>query len=583
VKEWRPELHPRGHGGKFARHSGPKSPKIGGQRRTLAAHQVRVGDIVNGHEVKHVEKRPDGTHVLHVGEDRLRIHLARDYELDATRGGRLPTPPGQRKAPKPKPKPGKTAGGKAELDAARQAVADAKTKIGDPAHFGRRVSDPRPPGEDEARLQGALDELDSLDAQIRKGQWAKIAKRPRKHRWEDGPSFDRMDAENRKRYLDSLKTGRQAEKDYALAQNQRSREAYQSALEFARAANRTGQTDLNRDVQDNDPEMPGADTLAKLEAIRAAGRAIDTAADVRARQMSGLPPGWTDQATVQRIVRARAERYKVTRDHGLAQAGFKEAWDRKPANSAEAKIRREDLARFQAEKDRTELAKEKLSDEVNRLNAERDQWKQAQQQARLEVLGQIRPMGGNPNMRAPKGPTFDAVRDASQVFPADWHAATDIRQVVTAKMTIGRAHFDSQNSELLISSKPNAGFPEYREVAAHEMGHMMEDVVPGMRQAEWAFWADRNSEGPNGNRTWTSPSQRLNQLYAGTSYADHEVVRRDDFMHAYTGKYYGTPGPGSSYWEVASMGAEIIAVNHGQYDSRDADYRQFILGLWATL
>ena len=93
----------------------------------------------------------------------------------------------------------------------------------------------------------------------------------------------------------------------------------------------------------------------------------------------------------------------------------------------------------------------------------------------------------------------------------------------------------------------------------------MEEIIPGMLQAEQAFYNRRTA----GERT-----ERLKDV-TGINYRPNEVTRKDNFINAYMGKDYN----GRAY-ELVSMGFEM-AYKNPKTLAKDPDYQQFIYGLLA--
>lgn len=111
-------------------------------------------------------------------------------------------------------------------------------------------------------------------------------------------------------------------------------------------------------------------------------------------------------------------------------------------------------------------------------------------------------------------------------------------------------------------------------VAIHEMAHRMEQIVPGLTEAEAAFKARRNTRGETPH---TMPG-----------YDPSEVFIEDDFAIFYTGKSYAEMLATHGYepHEILSVGMEALAGQQGRdWDDvrADADHMRFILGLLAAL
>jgi len=107
--------------------------------------------------------------------------------------------------------------------------------------------------------------------------------------------------------------------------------------------------------------------------------------------------------------------------------------------------------------------------------------------------------------------------------------------------------------------------PDMLECGFHEMGHRMEDIIPGIKKLENEFYARRTK------------GEDLKWL--GGNYAYTEKTRKDNFLSKYMGKDYGNTE--TSFYELLSMGLESVFTS--SYDlSKDNDFQDFILGIIAA-
>lgn len=131
--------------------------------------------------------------------------------------------------------------------------------------------------------------------------------------------------------------------------------------------------------------------------------------------------------------------------------------------------------------------------------------------------------------------------------------------------------------------------PVGARVATHEVGHMMEDVVKGLKKAERAFYVRRTKDSP------------LELMRGGPGTGKRaEYARRDHFGNWYTGRDYGYEtgtGPvrsavgktgtgmprASDSFEILTMGMQAIFHGDGDIWRNDPDFRDFILGLLVSL
>lgn len=110
----------------------------------------------------------------------------------------------------------------------------------------------------------------------------------------------------------------------------------------------------------------------------------------------------------------------------------------------------------------------------------------------------------------------------------------------------------------------------------HELGHAVEDIVPGVHAVLQEFLE---------MRTVGDTPMKLSDLFPGWGYRDEEQTRPDDFIHPYMGKRY----PDAT--ELLSMGIEFLfdplltknaqGVQKGGMLFKDRDYFHLILGILA--
>lgn len=156
------------------------------------------------------------------------------------------------------------------------------------------------------------------------------------------------------------------------------------------------------------------------------------------------------------------------------------------------------------------------------------------------------------------------VDSAAKNYPAKWvELSNDMGEIKVKK--VKRGYYCHKDQVLAVSGSGDAA----RSTALHELGHRMERVVPGLREAEAKFYA---------SRTEGEPLRWLGDFYPGCGYSKREVARKDDFTDAYMGKDYG----GNAY-ELFSMGVEGTFFGKYRLWQDDPEYVDFILGVLATL
>lgn len=185
----------------------------------------------------------------------------------------------------------------------------------------------------------------------------------------------------------------------------------------------------------------------------------------------------------------------------------------------------------------------------------------ARQQTILrELLASVRSMGGH-QQRVQAGDTAvradfeDLIREAERVFPTSWLAAADKRGPLSVVHS-DRAYFLAQQGKadtVAMSTDtydPKSAFSSYpAEVTAHELGHRMEQTIPGLRHLEFALVRrralDKHGELPR-------PST-LSTLTGSTAYRSDEVTLEDEWPDPYTGKTYEArdpTDPAAQSWEL---------------------------------
>lgn len=177
-----------------------------------------------------------------------------------------------------------------------------------------------------------------------------------------------------------------------------------------------------------------------------------------------------------------------------------------------------------------------------------------------DLLSQLRGMGNdNLNIDAhlnnSRSPMRKIVKSAYDVFPTDWVHKSVLYGNLTPKK-VKRGYYGY--GEIAIS-----GFNDDScfETAIHELGHRFERVIPGILNAERAFY---------NRRTAGEPLQWL-----GKGYDRDEKSRFDKFLNKYIGKDYG----GTAY-ELASMGFEYAYINPTKL-WEDEDFATWIYGILA--
>ena len=211
-----------------------------------------------------------------------------------------------------------------------------------------------------------------------------------------------------------------------------------------------------------------------------------------------------------------------------------------------------------------------------------------------DIIKEIRPVGpksAKDLQEFVKGSSVDvkaSVEDVRGYLPQDWLQASNTRPLKAKKSKRGyyreapfKDEADLINKGYTMDHLKAAGKLEYMEdhislsgeagtsmtrCTFHEMGHRMEDMVPGIKKLEQEFYARRTA------------GEQLEWL--GPGYKMSEATRKDKFLSSYMGKDYGNKE--DSFYELLSMGLE--SAYKGSYDlAKDEDFADFIYGLIAAL
>lgn len=156
-----------------------------------------------------------------------------------------------------------------------------------------------------------------------------------------------------------------------------------------------------------------------------------------------------------------------------------------------------------------------------------------------EVLSEVRSLGaGGPNLVGSQK-VADIINEAKQVYPSDWLAKAADKYKNLQIKEVARGYFKDLGGELAVSFNRSTGFAKGYATAVHEMGHMFEYSVPGIKQVEFAFAHERAA--------LDTKRSNLGSREAGFT---------DKWRNLYTGKDYGY-GTNDAY-EIFTTGIESI-------------------------
>lgn len=200
---------------------------------------------------------------------------------------------------------------------------------------------------------------------------------------------------------------------------------------------------------------------------------------------------------------------------------------------------------------------QKLKDEIRDLTPD----------IRREVLSEVRPLGADKAQAWAKG-TQRTVKDAfetiAKYLPTDW-LNTSAADLPLEGKSVQRGYYQHSVRTGVGKYRLSGSGRSMEKVAVHEMGHRFEAIYPQIRRLEHEFY-QRRTQG-----------ERLQWLGGGCSKS--EKARFDKFIHPYMGKDYGSTE--TSYYELLSMGLEGLFRPTKWDITKDPDFMDFILGLFA--
>lgn len=166
---------------------------------------------------------------------------------------------------------------------------------------------------------------------------------------------------------------------------------------------------------------------------------------------------------------------------------------------------------------------------------------------------------------------------ALSIYPKQWVEAlgrTFSRGITTKNVKRGYWLNPDDGTATLAISRRRARIKDQDDgfaTAVHEVGHGMEDSVPGLKQMEYTYWQRRAKSDDNKIQGIMSPR------------STREFGNRDEWREPYSGRSYGL-GVDDNY-EIFTTGVESLLTGSGYFgDSTtgqivDDDFRRFVLGV----
>ncbi|GAA0638168.1 hypothetical protein GCM10010174_70020 [Kutzneria viridogrisea] len=226
--------------------------------------------------------------------------------------------------------------------------------------------------------------------------------------------------------------------------------------------------------------------------------------------------------------------------------------------------------------------------------------KQAQRQARArhseilrDLLASVRDMAGHQQRigtRADgvRSDAVDLLREAESIYPTDWLKLADARGPLdilptdrayflakSGTRTADRIAFDTDTYEA------GTAFSSYAaEVTAHEVGHRMEQAVPGLTHMEFTLVRRRATRSGV-----LEEEQLLSKVTGSSAYSPAEITLADEWPDAYTGKTYEARNrehPASVAWELFQVGVQDT-FGRGDVVYAGTEAQHFVLGVLSLL
>ena len=197
-----------------------------------------------------------------------------------------------------------------------------------------------------------------------------------------------------------------------------------------------------------------------------------------------------------------------------------------------------------------------------------------------KFIQEVRPVGNATTPIIQGSTTVPHVEYAFKQYPDDWVEATraNAGRVKTRLVNRGGYYQDRGYSVINISGLGARRKPDVlnrsTNTAIHEVGHYMEENLPGLKELEWAYF-HRRANGEYVEKAYNGPK---------------ELVIEDKWREIYSGKAYATGNPVnasySDFYEIFTTGAESVLGSSNHFADKknlglgfDTDFRQFILGV----
>lgn len=199
-----------------------------------------------------------------------------------------------------------------------------------------------------------------------------------------------------------------------------------------------------------------------------------------------------------------------------------------------------------------------------------------------EVLAEVRELGQGGPVFSGSEKLTDLIADATKVYPNTWLDAAEQTFGRVNTINTARGYWGVRARTLAISFNKTNGFANGYRTAVHELGHMFEDSVPGLKELQFAFAHERAALNPK--RTNFSSKEKgfadsWRMTYSGKDYgyeidSNYEIFTTGVESIFAGGDNFLQPTNSGSIYKNSSLGSEV---------GLDEEFRQFILGVLFSL
>jgi hypothetical protein len=171
---------------------------------------------------------------------------------------------------------------------------------------------------------------------------------------------------------------------------------------------------------------------------------------------------------------------------------------------------------------------------------------------------------------------------AFESYPTDWiRRAVEVKGGKISTGYVQRGYYNGRGLYLSGGIEaPGVGVGS-SATAAHEIGHMMEDVIPGLKALEWAFF---NKRADGDYKPWGSGKEKgITDKWASGRSGNGQQSGNSRYQgRSYSYNYSTTETTPNDFFEIFTTGVEST-VNSSRYftyadGSVDEEFRQFVLG-----